>query len=99
METQGNEDPIERMAKISRIFGNSSANIHVHAGGVALWISVTCCAVMLSYGILGTVYAGLYISAQNTRISDQNRKIERMQDYLNEIYMIAPQLRPKETKR
>jgi hypothetical protein len=36
------------------------------------------------------------VDKQDSYIAQQDRKIERMQDYLNAIYSIAPQLKPKE---
>jgi hypothetical protein len=62
-----------------------NATITVNAGGVGVWVAVTCCAVMLTIGIIGGF---LYI--------DQSRKVDQMQDYLNAIYMQAPYLKPKD---
>lgn len=73
--------------------GNSSnATIQVNAGGIGMWVAVTCCAVMFVLGIAMAVLGGLaYTSTQ--------QRLDRMQDYLNAIYMQAPQLKPKETKQ
>ena len=64
-----------------------NATITVNAGGIGVWVSVTCCLVMLSLGIMGGF---LYVN--------QSRKVDQMQDYLNAIYMQAPYLKPKENK-
>lgn len=63
----------------------STATITVSAGGVGLWIAVTCCVVMLA--------ANLFLAAI---VMDHSRKIDDLGDYLSAIYMQAPQLKPAE---
>lgn len=80
---------VERLEQSSdRLYGlGSNANITFNSGGIGLWIAVTCCVVMLALSIcLG---AGLAVLFQ---------KYDRMQDHLSAIYMMAPQLRPREDK-
>lgn len=55
------------------------------AGGFGLWIAVTACLMML---VLNVVLGVLYL--------DLSRKLDRMQDHLSAIYVIAPSLKPKE---
>jgi hypothetical protein len=71
--------------------GTSEAVINVHAGGWGVWIASTCCAVMLAITIAGSILGTIgYFSMQ--------QRMDRMQDYLNAIYVIAPNLRPKDSK-
>lgn len=65
--------------------GVGTATITINAGGIGVWIAVTCCLVMLIIGLLGGF---IYIN--------QSRKIDQMQDYLNAIYMQAPYLKQKD---
>lgn len=68
---------------------SGNATIEVHAGSIGVWIAVTCCITMFVVGMAMAVLGGLaYTSTQ--------QRLDRMQDYLNAIYMQAPQLKPKE---
>lgn len=96
-ELRAQLDRLETMGmdwlKTLRRPGNSSnATIQVNAGGIGMWVAVTCCAVMFVLGVSMAVLGGLaYTSTQ--------QRLDRMQDYLNAIYMQAPQLKPKETTK
>lgn len=59
-----------------------SATIHVNAGGVGLWVAVTCCVVMLA-SIL-PMSLGLYWVAMDSR--DRGHQ-------MNALYMSVPGLR------
>lgn len=63
-------------------YQSSQSTINVNAGGAAVWIATTACAIMLSVNIV------LF-----TMLMDNSRKIERMQDYISAIYAQAPQLK------
>lgn len=71
----------------------SASTINVNAGGVwhaaAVWIASLCSVVSLLALVLGAIGVSHYIAAQDDKLS-------RMQDYLNAIYSIAPQLKPKD---
>lgn len=70
---------------------SGNATIEIHAGGIGMWISATCCAVMFVVGMAMAIIGGMaYTSTQ--------QRLDRMQDYLNAIYTQAPQLKPKDTK-
>jgi hypothetical protein len=62
----------------------SNSTLTVNAGGIGLGIALVLFAFM----------AGLNWSL-NTQLSDQNRKIERLEDYVAAIYAAAPHLKPK----
>lgn len=64
---------------------SNSATIAVNAGGVGVWVAVTCCAVMLA--------ANLFLAAL---VMDHSRKIDDLGDYLNAIYQMAPHLKQQE---
>ena len=68
---------------MSPVTGVSNATIAVNAGGVGVWIATTCCLVMLATNI--------FLAAI---VLDHARKIDDLGDYLNAIYMMAPQLKP-----
>lgn len=79
----------EWLSNLKRPTQSGNAVIHVNAGGIGMWVAVTCCAVMFVVGLSMAVLGGLaYTSTQ--------QRMDRMQDYLNAIYMQAPQLKPKD---
>lgn len=80
--------------------GGSNANINVQGlGGVGLWTAVTC-AVLSTVLCIGMLILGCAVYlAQESKISELNSKVSKGQDYLNAIYAVAPQLKPKEEKK
>jgi hypothetical protein len=101
MERESHEETISRVEAILRDFPygsvrdsqTSASTITINAGGAwhaaAVWIASLCSIVSLLALVLGAVGMSHYISAQDDKLS-------RMQDYLNAIYAVAPQLKPKE---
>lgn len=72
---------------------SSASTITINAGGawhaMAVWIASLCSVVSLLALVLGAIGMSHYIAAQDDKLS-------RMQDYLNAIYAVAPQLKPKD---
>jgi hypothetical protein len=64
---------------------SNTTKITIAAGGIGVWIAVAMFAFMV----------GLNWSL-NTKLSDQERKIERLEDYLAAIYRQSPQLLPED---
>lgn len=75
---------VELLAK-SAPTTNGQATVTISAGGPALWVATTCCAVMLA-----TNLCLLFM------LAGHDRKIERLEDYLQAIYSMAPHLKPKD---
>lgn len=73
---------------------NSSSNIHINAGGMGIVIALGACLLCMTVA-MGCGFA--FISSKQ-EINRQDQKIERMQDYLQNIYQQAPWLKPKESK-
>lgn len=73
---------LDRAEEIQRRFAqpsNSSAStITVNAGGIGVYIAVTCCAVMLAVNVLLIAV-----------IVDHSRKLDRLEDYVTATYMIS----------
>lgn len=67
--------------------GNNSATITVNAGGVGVWIATSACCVMLAIAL----FLGLWVI-------DLSRKISALEQYVTAIYMMAPHLKPEESK-
>lgn len=76
---------------IERKDSGNSATISVNADGVGVWISATACGVMFALFVAAAVVGSVAYTNMQTRL-------DRMQDYINVIYQVAPQLKPKETK-
>ena len=73
-------------SSVAKHENSSASTITVSAGGVGLWIAVTCtiaCFIMSSGAAVLSIY-GFY-------------RGDRMSDYLQAIYAQAPQLKPKES--
>lgn len=68
-----------------------------NAGGTAMWVVVVMAAIIFTMAIT----LGPRVSRAESRMDkleiEQTRKLERMQDYLNNIYQQAPWLRPSES--
>ena len=87
-ETLDKADELVTELKAFRNLSPDSGNVTqftVNAGGIGVWMCVTACAVMF----VVTVGVGILFL-------DLSRKYDRMQDHLSAIYMMAPQLKPKE---
>lgn len=72
--------------------GSGNSTIQVVAGSTGMWVCVVTCIIMLIVSLITTIGLGFFII-------DTNSKEARMQDYLNEIYMAAPQLKPKDYQK
>lgn len=86
------EDLLSQAGRITggpRSTTNGSATVQINAGGVAVWVAATACAVALSVSLFSGVVLGLlYV--------DHSRKIDTLSDYVSAIYMQAPHLKPDE---
>lgn len=97
MEDQGgNSKELELMRAL---FGgrssNGVSNVNLNAGGFGVWVCACCCIVMLFWNISLRIDVSdqkNQVHAQDRKIEEQDRSIDRMQDHLNAIYMMAPQL-------
>ena len=63
--------------------GNNVSTMTLNLGGLGACIALCSCQFVMMVA-MGFLYW------------DQSRKVERMQDYLNSIYQVAPQLKSKE---
>lgn len=73
-------------ANLDKLAPAVGANSHltVNAGGIGVWIAVTCLAVsMTANAFLGLLYL------------DHARKIDDLNTYLQAIYSLAPHLKPE----
>jgi hypothetical protein len=95
MDEQGDQralaDALDRFSRkadeILKSGNTNTARIEVNAGGVGIWVAVTAC-----FGMLALNVALLF------NLAAHDRQIERMQDHLNAIYMMAPHLKPKDSE-
>lgn len=67
------------------------AEIHVNAGGTALWVALTIAAVMLAVNVCLLIAGVLWMGRFDREQSEFGHQ-------LNAIYMMAPHLKPKEKK-
>lgn len=89
-ELQGELDRLERLLVETIALANpqpvkgGNSTVTINAGGAGVWIAVTCC--MVSF-VMNVALAVAFIS--------HDREIERLEDYLQAIYMMAPHLKPE----
>lgn len=92
---------IGRFEKVLDSVGSSghrdmgNATITVNAGGIGIWLSVTCCLVMLSLLMLGSLWATREMSRFDQEMQARKDENSKMTAYLQAIYVQAPQLNPK----
>ena len=78
----------ERVEKMAEGGNRNTTRIEINAGGVGVWLATTCCFVMMALN------AALLFT-----VAGHDRKIERLEDYLQAIYTQAPHLKPDENGR
>lgn len=65
------------------------ATIHVNAGGVGVWVAVTCCLIMLGITIVAGSISAIWLSREFTRIdsvfNDLNDKDSVQDAYINKL--------------
>lgn len=91
------KDSLERIGA-GRDASSNVNTVKINAGGVGVWVSSTCCMVMLAVILVG----GFWISREFTRtdkeLNERKEELQRIQSYVSAIYVQAPQLRPKDEK-
>lgn len=73
-----------------------NATISVNAGGVGVWVAVTCCIVMLSILLIGSLWASHEMMRFDQEMQARKDENSKMQAYISAIYVQAPQLKPKD---
>lgn len=74
---------------------SGTAHVTINAGGMGIWICVTCCIAMLVGLMIGCFWISSQASAQRERMDKMERDVRDLNDYLSAIYVAAPQLKPK----
>lgn len=96
-------DAIERFNKVLDRMGDTknigTANVNINAGGIAVWVSATCCIAMLIAAMVGTLWMGREFGHIEQANGQQDKRINDLSDYLSAIYMQAPYLKPKDQKK
>jgi len=78
---------------------NNTSTITINAGGVGVWVAVTCCLVMLFSTLIGAVWLSREFARVDKELNERKEEGQRMQSYLSAIYVQAPSLRPPEEKK
>jgi hypothetical protein len=89
---------LQKLMHQNRSIGNATINASVNAGGVGIWIAVTCCCVMLSCIVIGSLWATREMARFDQEMQARKDENSKMSAYLSAIYVQAPQLKPKSTK-
>ena len=73
---------------LNKSSNTTTITVGVNAGGIGVWIAVTCCVAMLAVNMV--------IMAV---VMDHSRKIDSLGDYLQAIYVQAPHLKSSDTPK
>lgn len=79
--------------------GNNQMNFHVNAGGIGVWICVTCFIAALASCLIGSLWMNSELTHIHGDLKDRKDENDSMKAYLAAIYMQAPQLKPKEKEK
>lgn len=82
---QASVDQLTSAMSEGRSHSGGKAEIHVNAGGVGLWVAVTCC--LIAVILMSTCFV-LFLNL--------DRKVDRALDYQTARYMMAPHTKPKD---
>lgn len=85
----------ERLDQIDRLAGrsvnNSASHVTLGMGGVATWVALTACLVMLAVTIVGSIFIAIALSDLNRQAQELRQADATMQAYIN-----AGLVQPKE---
>ena len=70
----------------------TTITVGVNAGGVGVWIAVTCCLVTLAMVIPGLFWVSHELQRQDARAAEQQIGIDRANTFLAAIWAQAPEL-------
>lgn len=79
--------------------GNNHMTLTVNAGGVGVWICVTCFIAVLACSLVGSFWMSSELSSIHHDLKDRKDENDSMKSYLAAIYVQAPQLKPKEKEK
>jgi len=77
---------------------NNQTAIHINAGGIGVWICVTCFVAILASCLVGSFWMNSELASIHHDLKDRKDENDSMKSYLSAIYMQAPQLKPTEEK-
>lgn len=72
-------------SKQASVSNGGSSNVNINAGGIGVAAALVACALMIGLNAMLLL-----------NFNDMNRRVDRMQDHLNAIYMQAPYLKQAE---
>lgn len=76
--------------------GTGTSTVSIDAGKGPAWIAASCALAMMVGLILGGGFVGVLLLDQSRRIGAVERDVRDLNDILSAVYVMAPQLKPKE---
>jgi hypothetical protein len=87
---QQDQIDLEKLERALSILGGpnntSQSHIQVNAGGIALWISVTCCVATMLGLIMAVVMGTMAASDINRQLQERRQKDDTQDAYINVMY-------------
>lgn len=77
----------------------TNTGIHIHAGGLGVWMATTACLVMLGALVVGALWVSREFARYDAQIAELRANDQRQADYLAAIYAQAPSLRPAQDRK
>jgi len=77
----------ESITSGSRTNATGNATVHVNAGGVAVWVAATACAVCMAVLIVGAVFVSVWMADQSREIQELRQNDDVLQAYINAGYL------------
>lgn len=77
----------ESITRGSPAHATGNATVHVNAGGVAVWVAATACAVCMAVLIVGAVFVSVWMADQGREIQELRQNDDVLQAYINAGYI------------
>lgn len=98
-DAQSLADGFARMAgSLDKLGQPTSLTVRMDAGGVGIFAATTACLMMVAVMFASGFWVTWAFSQMQGKIDALQRASETQEAYLQAIYQIAPQLKPKESE-
>lgn len=76
----------ESITSGSKTNATGNATVHVNAGGAAVWVAATACAVCMAVLLVGAIFVAALLSEHGRQLQDLRQRDDVFQAYFNAGY-------------
>jgi len=76
----------ESITRGSPAHATGNATVHVNAGGLAVWVAATACAVCMAVLLAGAIFVAALLSEHGRQLQDLRQRDDVFQAYFNAGY-------------